>query len=469
MVLKGKETWADEFTPKSLDEIVGHATTVKKIREWVEAWEKGKKEKKPLLLHGPPGSGKTAIVEAISSEYNWETLEMNASDTRNKENIKRTIGDASKSRTLSGKKRIILIDEVDGLYRQDHGGTRAINKIIKESNSPIILTANNAYEQKIKSIRSKCELIRVKKVHPSTIAKLLGKIAEKKEIEADEETLKEIAKSSDGDVRGSINNLQALAQGKKKLGKEEAKLMGTRNKKTKIFKAMKKILQKRGFEEAHQALKDLDENPDFTLKWIDENIPRQYEKPEDLEKGFEQLSKADIYLGRVRNRQEYGLWRYANILMGPGVSLAKQEEYSGYTRYKFPSLIRKLGSTKSERNIRESIARKIGRKCHVSVNTAIKDYLPMLKEMMNNKEKRIQLTAEFNFTEDELELLGVSQRKRTIKKANKIRGEHLQEQRNERNHMKENKSFDTQEKDTGKNEEEPKEEKENQRNLAQFQ
>jgi len=463
---KAKETWADQFTPGSLDEIIGHATTVKKIRKWVEAWEKGKKEKrKPLLLHGPPGSGKTAIVEAISSEYDWEILEMNASDTRNKENIKRTIGDASKSRTLTGKKRIILIDEVDGLYRQDHGGTRAINQIIKETNSPIVLTANDAYEQKIKSIRNKCELIRVKKVHPSTIAKLLKKITEKKGIQADEETLKQIAKSSDGDVRGAINNLQALAQGKKELGKEEAELMGTRNKKTKIFKAMKEILQKRGFEEAHRALKGLDEDPDFTLKWIDENIPRQYEKPEDLEKGFEKLSKADIYLGRVRNRQEYGLWRYANILMGPGVSLAKQEEYQGYTRYKFPSLIRKLGSTKSERNTRESIARKIGRKCHVSVNTAIKDYLPMLKEMMNNKEKRIQLTAEFNFTEDELELLGVSQRKRTIKKAEKIRGEHLQERKTKEKRTKKEKTLDTEEESKEKNEGE----EENQRNLAQFQ
>lgn len=467
---KTKKTWADQFTPKSLKEVIGHPTTVKKLREWAQDWKEGKKDKEPLLLHGPPGSGKTATVEAIASEYGWNILEMNASDTRNKENIRRMMGEASQTKTLTGKKRLLLIDEVDGLYRQDHGGTREINKIIKETNFPVILTANDAYNQKIKSIRGNCKMIKVKKVHPSTIAKLLHRIVKEKDVEADKETLKEIAKKSDGDVRGAINDLQALVQGEKRLKDEKISIIGERNKKIQIFKAMEKILQKRSFDESNQALKDLDENPDFILKWIEENIPREYEKPKDLEKGFEKLSKADIYLGRVRKRQKYGLWRYANVQMGPGVSLAKEEEYGGYTRYKFPSMIQKLGSSKSKRSTRESVAKKIGEKCHVSIKTAIKDYIPMLEQMMNDKEKRINLTAEFNFTEDELKLLGVSQRKRTIKKAEKIRGKEIRKNKDKKsnqNKIKNLKNKNEEKEEENKDKEEKNNEK-NQKNLAQF-
>ncbi|MFW5902616.1 MAG: replication factor C large subunit [archaeon] len=469
-----KETWADQFTPKSLKEIVGHTTTVKKIRKWAEKWEEGEEKSKPLLLHGPPGSGKTATVEAIASEYNWETLEMNASDTRNKKNIERMLGDASKSRTITGKKRLILIDEVDGLYRQDHGGTRAINKILKETNFPVILTANDAYNQKIKSIRSKCNLTKVRKVHPSTIAKLLKRIADQKGVEVKEETLKKIAENSDGDVRGAINDFQALAEGRKKLKEGDIQITGKRNKKIDMFKAMEKILKGRNFKEAQESLMKLDESPDFTLKWIDENIPQQYEKPKDLAKAFEKLSRADIHLGRVYKRQKYGLWRYANVLMGPGVSLAKEEEYHGYTRYKFPSLIRKLGSTKSKRNTRDSIASKIGEKCHVSTKIAKKDYLPMFQQMMKNKEKRIRLTAEFNFNEKELKLLGVSQRKRTIKKAEKIKGKQINKV-NEDEKKPENEDNVSEDSEDSKNSgvkgrsEKTMNEDKNQFNLAQFQ
>lgn len=418
------KTWADKHAPQTLSEIKGHSTTVKKIKKWVETWEEGKKEK-PILLHGPPGSGKTAIVQAIKKQYEWELLELNASDTRNKDKIERIAGNASTSTTLSGKKRIILLDEVDGLFRKDHGGTRAINKVIKETEVPIILTANDAYDKKLRTIRNKCQLIQVKKVHPSTIAKLLKKIAETEEVQANKETLKQIAKSSQGDVRGAINDLQALAEGRNELKEKQINLIGQRKKKEKIFKAMEKILKEKGFQEARKAINELEENPDFTLKWIDENLPKQYEKPEDLYNGLEKLSKADIYLGRTYRRQNYGLWRYANVLMGPGVSLAKEKPYHGYTRYSFPSLIRKLGSSKKERNIRESIGEKIGEKCHVSIKTAINDYIPLFNQMMKEKETRIRLTAEFQFTEDELKFLGVSQRKHTLKKAKELREKNI--------------------------------------------
>ncbi len=414
-----KETWTQKYRPKSLEDIVGHTTTIKKIREWAQSWKEGR-PKKPLLLHGPPGAGKTTIVETLRKEYGWEILEVNASDTRNKENIEKILGSAATSRTLAGKKRLILIDEVDGLFRQDHGGTRAINRIIKESTNPMVLTANNAYEQKIKTIRTKCTAIELRKVHPSTISKVLAEIAEKEGVKAEKEALKELGKNSNGDVRAAINDFQALAQGKEELKKQDLGIMNNRNVEESIFNAVKQILKKKSFEESRESLKNLNENPDFTLKWIDENLPRQYKDKEDLHRGMKTLSKADSYLGRARKGRNYGLWRYASIMMGPGVSLSKKEEYRGYVRYGFPSIIKKLGSTKKERNTRKMIGSKVGKKCHVSTKAAVINYIPLLTQLIKKEEEAINLTAYFGFNQEELTFLGAEKPEEVTEKAEKL-------------------------------------------------
>ena len=66
----------------------------------------------------------------------------------------------------------------------------------------------------------------------------------------------------------------------------------------------------------------LDESPEDLINWVDENLPLAY-GGEDLWQGYERLARADVFLGRVRIRQNYGLWRYASYLMTGGVQSAK--------------------------------------------------------------------------------------------------------------------------------------------------
>ena len=59
--------------------------------------------------------------------------------------------------------KLILIDELDGIAgRKDYGGVPALVKVIKESAWPIIITANNPFDNKFSSIRSKSELLQFK-------------------------------------------------------------------------------------------------------------------------------------------------------------------------------------------------------------------------------------------------------------------------------------------------------------------
>src|SRR5688572_28853318 len=134
---------------------------------WANAWHEGKPEKKAVLLHGPPGAGKTSVALALANEFGWGIVELNASDVRSGPAIKRIAGAGALHETFSdtgeffssakGKRKLIILDEADNLYERggesatvgdenfsDRGGRRAILETIAAAQQPIVLIANDA-------------------------------------------------------------------------------------------------------------------------------------------------------------------------------------------------------------------------------------------------------------------------------------------------------------------------------------
>ena len=130
-----------------------------------------------------------------------------------------------------------------------------------------------------------------------------------------------IAERAGGDMRSGMNDLQAAAQGQTTLKLEDV-ATAERDVKSSIFKVLEVIFKGNSAQEALQASYALDESPEDLINWVDENLPLAYQG-EDLWQGYESLARADVFLGRVRSRQNYGLWRYAGFLMTGGVQAAK--------------------------------------------------------------------------------------------------------------------------------------------------
>ncbi|TLN01319.1 AAA family ATPase, partial [bacterium] len=78
------EPWTAKHKPLSTREVVGNGSSVRRVHEWLRGWVG---HGKALLLHGPPGVGKTASVEAAANELGYGILELNASDIRTEERI----------------------------------------------------------------------------------------------------------------------------------------------------------------------------------------------------------------------------------------------------------------------------------------------------------------------------------------------------------------------------------------------
>src|SRR5437667_11903179 len=81
--------WAEKYRPKTLDEIVGNPTAVAELRKWASAWDKGRPDKRAVILQGDPGIGKTSAALALANEMRWSAIEMNASESRNAEAIRK--------------------------------------------------------------------------------------------------------------------------------------------------------------------------------------------------------------------------------------------------------------------------------------------------------------------------------------------------------------------------------------------
>ncbi|ACV25277.1 replication factor C large subunit [Methanocaldococcus fervens] len=397
-------SWVEKYRPKSLKEVAGHDKVKERLKTWIESYLRGENPK-PILLVGPPGCGKTTLAYALANDYGFEVIELNASDKRNASSIKKVVGHAATSSSVFGKKFLIVLDEVDGISgKEDAGGVSELIKVIKKAKNPIILTANDAYATSIRNLLPYVEVIQLNPVHTNSVYKVLKKIAEKEGLNVDDKILKMIAQHSAGDLRSAINDLEALALSGD-LSYEAVQKLPDRKREANIFDALRIILKTTHYGIATTALMNVDETPDVVIEWIAENVPREYEKPEEVARAFEYLSKADRYLGRVMKRQNFGFWKYATTLMTAGVALSKDEKYRKWTPYSYPKIFRLLTKTKAEREILKKILKKISEKTHASSKRARFD-LQMLKVLAKeNPSVAADLVDYFEITEDELKML----------------------------------------------------------------
>jgi replication factor C large subunit len=373
--------WTQKHKPRTVSEIFGNTEAIQKFTEWVGSWDKRVPKKRAAFMYGPPGVGKTVCVEALANDLQMELVEKNASDYRTAGAIQRFAGLASQYGTLFGGKRLILLDELDGITgTADKGGVRAVTEIVKATQRPIVLIANNAYDPRFRTLRKYCLLIEFKKPTVREVMKHLKKVCVGEGIDAEEEALKFIAERSGRDVRSAVNDLQALAQGKKRLVYEDVAWLAARDRKDVIFNVLRTILYSKDSWEAKRAVDTADMDPDMLFHWIYENAPYHLTDPHDLTKAMDALSLADIYRRRIRSTQNWSLLRYVLDFMTAGVAVARERtEPSGWIPFRFPGKLQWLSRTKAERALRSAIGMKIRRKCHISSVRAVKEFLPYVR------------------------------------------------------------------------------------------
>ncbi len=424
------EDWTEKYRPKTLRDIVGNERALSTLRTWAERWNQGKTpEKRAAILSGKPGTGKTSTALALAHDLGWTILELNASDARNETSIKKVATAGAINETFDsfggftpsrkGGRKLIILDEADNLYEKldksetgselgDKGGKKAIVETIRITKQPIILIVNDYYDL-IKgggeSLKQLCVLIQYYEVSPGQIVEHLKHICREEDIIADVKLLKTIADRSKGDVRSAVNDLQSISWNRKQITLDDLDVLGYRDRETIIFDALREVFKTKSLQGSRQCLGNVDIEPEMFLLWIAENLPKEYLDASDLAKGYDAVSKADVFFGRVKKNRAYELWSYACDLMTGGVSMAKTHMY-GNTSYGFPLWMKEMKSNQSSRMLKEGIVKKIAVLTHASEQKTKEGMLLVFKTLfINNPRFACKMIQKMNLSESEVKFL----------------------------------------------------------------
>lgn len=206
--------WSEKYRPKKLSEVVDQKEIVKGIGNLIKS-----PDIPHMLFAGPAGVGKTTsalciAVELLGEQWRKNTLELNASDERGIKMVRERVKEFAASVKLAtdkefGKPKIIILDEADEMTPE---AQTALRRIIEDSaRTTRFIIICNYLSQIIEPIQSRCVVFRFTRLPKEEIIDHLQTICEKEKVKYEEKAIAQIFDATGGDLRHSINIMQAAA------------------------------------------------------------------------------------------------------------------------------------------------------------------------------------------------------------------------------------------------------------------
>ena len=220
---------ARKYRPMSFDSVVGQQALTTTLKNAV----KSGKLAHAYLFCGPRGVGKTTcariFAKAINCEHptadgeacnecesckafgegrNYNIFELDAASNNSVENIK-SLMDQTRIPPQVGRYKVFIIDEVHML------STAAFNAFLKTLEEPpahiIFILATTDKHKILPTILSRCQIYDFERMTVPNIINHLKRVAEKENIQFDEEALNVIAEKADGGMRDALSIFDQVA------------------------------------------------------------------------------------------------------------------------------------------------------------------------------------------------------------------------------------------------------------------
>lgn len=369
--------WVVRHQPKTSQDIIGQDIPLRKLHDFLVGFKTQKK--KAAFLTGPVGCGKTSSAIVLAKELGWELVEVNASDTRNADEIEAKIGEAARQQSLFFQGKLILVDEVDGISgQQDRGGIPALVKVIEQSAFPVVLTANDVEDSKFSPLKKVSTVIPFDKLNPDAVLDALERVCKAQGVQSERVPLVSLSHRCGGDVRAAINDLQSVCGHSKRISPEMVSALDSRNQIEAMEDALIKVFKVLDVQTAKSAFDGVGEDLDECMLWIEENLPKEYDDPRALSRACESLARSDVFRGRIKRWQYWRFLVYVSALMTAGVASAKDRRNKSQVKYVRSRRILSIYLMNIKNAKKKSIAKKIAGKTHASFKETMQQTIPFL-------------------------------------------------------------------------------------------
>ena len=195
--------WIEKYRPKVVTDIILSEGTRKIINSFI------KNDEIPnLMFCGHQGIGKTTTAKVLIASLEAEYIYQNCSEV-GIDAVRNDITNFSRTKSFNGKKKIVLLDEVDGMASME--AQRSLRNVLEEyaSHCRFILTCNYKHRV-IAPLQSRCQFI---DLDPGLqdVAKRCYSILKQENISVDDQNKKNLIgliRKYFPDIRKSINELQ---------------------------------------------------------------------------------------------------------------------------------------------------------------------------------------------------------------------------------------------------------------------
>jgi replication factor C large subunit len=376
--------WSEIYRPTRVQDLIGNEDERLTVMKWLSGWVKGSK---PLLLIGPPGVGKTTLVHALARQLDYDFIEMNASDTRNRDQLEQLIAPILVNTSIFGKKILLFLDEVDGISgREDTGGIESIVRLMKQPSIPVIMAANSK-DAKIKDLAKVSKTIQFNAVTPRLLMLILDSVLKDQGKKLSTSEKSAIVDKAHGDVRLLFNILQAKLSGYDKTANSAAEID--------IAEAINGFFGAENEDSARSFLLSADANyPDPRFGMSTE------ERRKDMLGALfssaissridlvtvadilDVLSKADIIVGRIGRRRQWSLLRYIDYIIAKDLFDKSRSKLIKYNQYSMRWDV--MGPVFARSRSLKPVLDELARVTHSSTSTFGSFYLPYLIQIMIN-------------------------------------------------------------------------------------